>query len=122
MGNLADCGRRRAMIKVYDGEVFSFDIGEYDRSRILNQCWLNSNCSELKFLVYDGEALIGAMSYQDILADKPIEPNCLNFGEDLFAWAREYFRKEGNRQSCLPVQSRGGGTYVPSCVCRKQDF
>lgn len=110
------------MIKVYDGEVFSFDIGEYDRSRILNQCWLNSNCSELKFLVYDGEALIGAMSYQDILADKPIEPNCLNFGEDLFAWAREYFRKEGNRQSCLPVQSRGGGTYVPSCVCRKQDF
>ena len=60
------------MIKIYDKEVFSFDIGEYDRSRILNQCWANSKCSELKFLVYDGEELIGAMSYQDILADKPV--------------------------------------------------
>lgn len=96
------------MIKVYDGEVFSFDIAEYDRSLILEQCWANSKCSEQKLLVYDGEALIGAMSYQDILADKPIEPNCLYFGEDLFTRAREYFRKEGNRQSCLPVQSRGG--------------
>ena len=110
------------MIKVYDGEVFSFDIAEYDRSLILEQCWANSKCSEQKLLVYDGEALIGAMSYQDILADKPIEPNCLYFGEDLFTRAREYFRKEGNRQSCLPVQSRGGGTYDPPYVCRKQDF
>lgn len=96
------------MIKLYDGEVFSFDIEDYDRSRILNQCWANSKCSELKFLVYGGDELIGAVSYQDILADKPIVPNCLNFGQDLFAHAREYFRKDGNRQSCIPVQSRGG--------------
>lgn len=96
------------MIKIYDGEVFSFDIKEYDRSTILNQCWANSKCSELKFLVYAGEELIGAMSYQDILADKAITSNCLSFGEDLFARAREYFRKDENRQSCIPVQSRGG--------------
>ena len=96
------------MIKIYDKEVFSFDIGEYDRSRILNQCWANSKCSELKFLVYDGEELIGAMSYQDILADKPVTSNCLSFGEDLFDLAREYFRKNGNRQSCIPVCQQGG--------------
>ncbi len=110
------------MIKIYDGEVFSFDIKEYDRSTILNQCWANSKCSELKFLVYAGEELIGAMSYQDILADKAITSNCLSFGEDLFARAREYFRKDENRQSCIPVQSRGGGTYVLAFVFRKQAF
>lgn len=96
------------MIKIYDGEVFSFDIKEYNRSQILKQCWENSKCSELKFLVYDGNELIGAMTYYDILADKTEISHCQIFGEDLFDRARKYFKESENRQSCIPVQSREG--------------
>lgn len=97
------------MIKIYNGDVFSFDIKDYDRWQLLKLCWKNSKCSDLKFLVYDGADLIGAVSYQDVLADKPIIPNYLEFGEDLFARGREYFRKQENRQSCVPVLKERGG-------------
>lgn len=102
------------MIKIYIGDVFSFDIKEYDRWQLLNKCWKNSKCSELKFLVYDDADLIGAVSYQDILAEKPITSNCQVFGEDLFAKSREYFRKQENRQSCVPVLKERGGNL---CSC-----
>lgn len=97
------------MIRIYKGDVFSFDISEYNRKELLQMCWNLGKCENFKFLVYDGAVIIGAVTYENILYQDEVNLQTLDLTMDIFSNAREYFHSYTAREGdCIPVIDETG--------------
>lgn len=97
------------MVKIYDGEVYTLDIHNYNRMQTLMECWKFMHCEKMHFIVYDNENIIGAMSYQDIVMNREIPKNYLSMSETVFTDARDYFiSTDAAEHACIPVVDVGG--------------
>jgi hypothetical protein len=97
------------MIKIYDGEVFAIDMQSYDRMKILQDCWERSDCSKLKFLLYDDGRIIGSASYYNILYDEITVGIIQMDREKIFQGGREFFYSGNPREEdCVPVLDENG--------------
>jgi hypothetical protein len=92
------------MVRIYDGEVFTLDLNSYNRMQTLQNCWQFSHCERMRFLVYDGDVIVGAMSYYDIVMNRSVPQKCLYMNDNIFVEARDYFiGMDAAEHSCIPV-------------------